>query len=85
MEVDGLWIRFDTDVLSDKINPAVDYRLPGGLPFDHVEYLIKNLLLTGRMAGISVTIFNPELDEDGQISKSITESIARAFDLNNRC
>lgn len=84
MKADGLWIHFDTDVLSDKINPAVDYRLPGGLLFDQVEFLIKNLLLTERMAGISVTIFNPELDNGGHISKSIAESIARAFDLNSR-
>jgi arginase len=78
---DGFWIHFDTDVLSDAINPAVDYRLPGGLQFDQAEQLIKNLLLTERMTGISVTVFNPALDPDGHIAKSITESIGRAFDL----
>lgn len=81
LEVDGFWIHFDTDVLSDDINPAVDYRLPGGLQFEQTEYLIKQLLLTGRMAGMSVTIFNPELDGDGRISQNITESIGRAFAL----
>lgn len=81
LEVDGFWIHFDTDVLSDDINPAVDYRLPGGLQFEQAEYLIKQLLLTGRMAGMSVTIFNPELDGDGRISQNITESIGRAFAL----
>lgn len=82
IEVDGFWIHFDTDVLSDEINPAVDYRLPGGLRFDQAEYLIRTLLLTGKMTGISVTIFNPRLDHDGHISKSITESLGRMFDLN---
>jgi len=79
LEVEGFWIHFDTDVLSDKINPAVDYRLPGGLLFEQVEPLIKSLLLTGRMSGISVTIFNPSLDKNGSISKSISESLGRAF------
>src|SRR5690606_11158487 len=37
-QLEGFWIHFDTDVLSDEINPAVDYRLPGGLQFEEVEY-----------------------------------------------
>jgi len=82
LEVKSFWIHFDTDVLSDEINPAVDYRLPGGLIFEQVELLIRSLLLTWRMAGISVTIFNPGLDNNGSVSKSITESISRAFDLS---
>lgn len=84
IEVEGFWIHFDTDVLSDEINPAVDYRLPGGLLFEQVEHLIRSLLLSGRMAGISITIFNPRLDNSGRISKSITESIGRAFDFDIR-
>jgi len=82
LEVEGFWIHFDTDVLSDEINPAVDYRLPGGLQFDQVEYLIRSFLLTGKIAGMSVTIFNPTLDRTGNISKSLTESLGKAFDLN---
>jgi arginase len=56
---DGGWIHLDTDVLSDEVNPAVDYRIPGGLSFKQVEHLIRALLLTGKMVGISVTIFLP--------------------------
>ena len=83
IEVDGFWIHFDTDVLSDEINPAVDYRIPGGLLFEQVESLIRNLLLTGRIAGISVTIFNPHLDESGHISKNLAETLGRAFNVPN--
>lgn len=79
-DVEGFWIHFDTDVLSDEINPAVDYRLPGGLQFEQVEELIRNLLLTGKIAGISITIFNPTLDETGLISKNIVKSLCRAFE-----
>ena len=83
-EVNSFWVHFDTDVLSDKINPAVDYRIPGGLLFEQVENLMRNLLLTERIAGISVTIYNPMLDNGGHISKSIAESLGRAFDLRGR-
>jgi len=78
-EVEGFWIHFDTDVLADEINPAVDYRIPGGLFFEQTEYLLRSLLVTGRMPGISVTIFNPALDMDGSISKNIAESLGRSF------
>ena len=75
----GFWIHFDTDVLSDEINPAVDYRLPGGLAFPQSEALLKGFLSTGKITGISVAIFNPSLDKDGSISKNITESLGRSF------
>ena len=82
LNVGGFWIHFDTDVLSDKINPAVDYRLPGGLLYEQVELLIKNLLMTGKMVGISITIFNPKLDKSGTSSKNIIKCLGRAFNLS---
>lgn len=76
---DGFWIHFDTDVLDDAINPAVDYRLKGGLSFNETEKLIGTLLSTGKIAGISVTIFNPLLDNDGRIAQNITNCLAKSF------
>ena len=81
IEAEGFWIHFDTDVLSDEINPAVDYRLPNGLTYEQMEYFIKNLLLTEKISGMSVTIFNPILDRDGQIAKAIAKSLGWAFDV----
>lgn len=78
-QLDGYWIHFDTDVLSDDINPAVDYRLPGGLLLDQLEPIVKSLLDTGKIVGITITIFNPRLDQDGEIAKSLNESIIRMF------
>jgi arginase len=80
LDIEGFWIHFDTDVLSDEINPAVDYRLPGGLSFEQIEILLIGLLSTGKVTGISVTIFNPALDQGGHISKNIAGSLIRAFD-----
>jgi arginase len=77
--VDAFWIHFDTDVLSDTDNPAVDYRIPGGLSFSQAEAIIGTLLSTDRIAGLSVTIYNPMLDPDGQIASRISASIGRMF------
>ena len=84
LEVKGFWIHYDTDVLSDEINPAVDYRLPEGLQFDQVEYLVGSLLGTGKVVGISVTIFNPKLDKTGEVAKNLSRSLAEAFTLDIR-
>ena len=79
IHVAGFWIHFDTDVLNDEINPAVDYRLPGGLSFEHAETIVKKLLGTGQMIGMSVSVYNANLDENGHIARNITESLARMF------
>jgi arginase len=79
LDLKKFWIHFDTDVLDDAINPAVDYRLPGGLSFAEAEYLLHNFLLTGRMAGMSITIFNPDLDTDGTIASNIVEMLGNSF------
>lgn len=79
LEIEGFWIHFDTDVLSDDENPAVDYRIPGGLLFEEAEFFMKKLLATEKSIGMSVTIFNPNLDTKGTIAKSISNCISQAF------
>jgi arginase len=73
------WLHFDTDVLSDEVNPAVDYRLPGGLGLDDAEEIISSLLATGKVVGASVTIFNPTLDTNGQITQLLVQFLGRAL------
>lgn len=79
MDVDGIWIHLDTDVLDDRINPAVQYRLPGGMLYHELETIIGALLSTGLIAGISVTTFNPLMDTKGTIAAEMTNSLSRAF------
>jgi arginase len=79
LNLDGFWIHFDTDVISDEENPAVDYRLPGGLTFDEAGLLLNQLIQTGMVKGMGVTIFNPELDKDDKIAMKISDCLAYAF------
>ena len=72
----GFWIHLDADVLDDRIMPAVDYRLDGGLGFSELSELLRILMSSKRAAGISITIFNPHLDLDGSIAKNFVSSIA---------
>lgn len=79
LNIDGFWIHFDTDVISDEENPAVDYRLPGGITFIQMEYLLTRLFQTDKVIGISVAIFNPTLDKDGEVALKIVDCLAHAF------
>src|SRR5687767_8645803 len=76
LDLDGFWIHFDTDVISDDENPAVDYRLPGGITFKEAEHLLSRLMQTGKITGVSVTIFNPALDKTGEIAIKIADCLA---------
>jgi arginase len=75
-ELAGFWIHLDADVLDDKIMPAVDYRLDGGLSFSELSELLRILIACKRAVGINITIFNPHLDLDGSIAKNFVSSIA---------
>ena len=79
IKVDGFWIHFDTDVIDDEQNPAVDYRLPGGLSFEQCETILKNLIQNYPTIGMSVTIFNPNLDNDSRVAKRIVALISSAL------
>jgi arginase len=84
LQLDGFWMHFDTDVISDDENPAVDYRLPGGLTFKEAEQLLQQLVHTGKITGISVTIFNPALDKSGEIAIKITDCLVAGLSKISR-
>jgi arginase len=77
--LDGFWIHFDTDVIEDNINPAVDYRLPGGLSIEECRHLLKSLVTNYNILGMTVTIYNPVLDPDGTIADKLTTLLREVF------
>ena len=78
----GFWIHFDTDVLNDDLNPAVDYRLPGGLLIDDVHVIVSAALSTGKCIGMSVTIYNPRLDAQAIVGRRLVAAIERFFSVS---
>jgi arginase len=79
VELDGLWIHLDADVLDDAVMPAVDYRMPDGLSWDELAAVLRAGISSGRAVGINVTIFNPKLDGDGSIARAFMEVLARGL------
>ena len=73
--VEGIWIHLDADVLDDRIMPAVDYRLPGGLSWQELSATLRAVMETGKAVGMNVGIFNPTLDPDGTIARRLVDCL----------
>ncbi|WP_169745069.1 arginase family protein [Cryptosporangium arvum] len=71
------WLHVDLDVLSTEALPAVDYPQPGGLSWEQLETLTGQLLTIGGCGGLSVTIYNPDLD-GGAAADRIASYVADA-------
>ena len=71
------WLHVDLDVLSTAALSAVDYPQPGGLSWDQLTELTDRLLTLGGCGGLSVTIYNPELD-DGAAAGRIRDYVVAA-------
>jgi len=59
------WVHLDVDVLDETAFPATDYLMPGGLELAELGDLLRPLLASPSLAGISVGCYNPDKDPDG--------------------
>jgi arginase len=78
-ELAGFWIHLDCDVLDDAVMPAVDYRLPDGLSWTDLEIIIRVAVESDNALGLEVTIFNPTLDPDGSIARTLVDRLVTAL------
>jgi arginase len=69
------WLHVDLDVLSTEALPAVDYPQPGGLTWAQLDDLTGRLVGLGGCLGLSVCIYNPDLD-GGRAAPRIAEYVA---------
>jgi arginase len=78
-KLDGFWIHCDVDVLDEELMPAVDTPEPGGLDFGELASLLGSLLASGSAAGLQITIFDPDLDEDGTLATHLADHLCEAL------
>jgi arginase len=78
-QLDGFWLHLDVDVLDAEIMPAVDSPDPGGLTWDELDRLLRMLIRSPKIAGIEVTIFDPDLDDDGSLAASLVDHLTNAL------
>ncbi len=75
LDLDGVFVHVDADVLDDTIMPAVDYRQPGGLTAAELIHILRTVEASGGLAGLEVTIYNPALDADGVAGRVLADAI----------
>jgi len=61
-----LWVHFDVDVVDTEDLPAVQHPAPGGPTAATVARVFRHLAATGRVAAVSVSTWEPDLDADGR-------------------
>ena len=59
------WVHLDVDVLDEQAFPATDYLMPGGLSRDELTSLMRPLLASPALAGLSLACYNPAKDPGG--------------------
>jgi arginase len=83
-ELQGFFIHVDADCLDDKVMPAVEYRLPGGLSIQELQRTLEIALASGKALGIEVTVYNPNLDKDGEAGRKLMEVLSEALSRPGR-
>lgn len=81
-QLDGFWIHIDADVLDDTLMPAVDSRTPGGITYEELDDLLQPLLRSAKVAGLEITILDPELDPDGKYTTQFVERFCGTFNAS---
>jgi arginase len=71
----GFWVHLDVDVLDDAIMPAVDYHLPDGLTWEELTAVLRTAVASDHATGLDITIFNPTLDPDGQVTRTLVDAL----------
>ena len=67
----GYWLQVDVDVLDPSVMPAVDSPDPGGFNTEDLTSLLTHL--APEATGVSITIFDPDLDPDGRYARTLTD------------
>jgi arginase len=61
-----LYIHIDMDIINPANAPAMNYLAAGGPSAEELQTVMKHLRRTEKIAAVSVSTWNPKLDEDGQ-------------------
>lgn len=77
--LDGFWIHLDVDVLDPQLMPAVDSPDPGGVSWESLEAVLTRLISSPLAVGLEVTVFDPDLDEDGALAARLAHLLERSL------
>jgi arginase len=75
-----LYVHFDVDVVTPEEAPAQNYPAPGGPSSSTLDAVFRRLAESGQVAAVSLSSWNPRLDNDGgsqKVCMSLLETLVR--------
>jgi len=75
-----VWLHVDLDVLDQSVMPAVDSPGSPGLTFAQLRFLLARLHLSERVAGATITIYDPARDRQKRYAAPIVATLGAAFE-----
>ena len=73
-----VWLHFDVDVIDPTLMPVL-YPAGAGLTLDQTETVLGTLLGTGRVIGMDVSCFHPNLDDSGTATTALVDLLTRVL------
>lgn len=70
------WVHLDVDILDQAVMPAVDSPGSPGLDYAGLGELLRGFLASPRCLGLNVTIYDPDLDPDGEYARGLVGMLA---------
>jgi arginase len=73
------WLHLDLDALDEHELPAVTYAQPQGLRWDELVDLVRPLLQTPSLVGVSLADFEPDRDPTGKHARRVIDALRAAW------
>ena len=79
-----IYVHLDLDVIDSSVATANSYAVGGGLSIDDVEYALGEIARNMRIAGLTLSAYDPAADTDGAAAKAAIHFIGTTAGLAGR-
>jgi arginase len=76
--VDSIYVHLDLDVLDAEVATANSFAVSGGLTIEDVEYALTQIAQHFRIAGVTLSAYDPAADTDGAAARAAISLICTA-------
>jgi arginase len=76
--VDSMYVHLDLDVLDAEVAAANNFAVSGGMTIEDVEYALAQIARDFRIAGVTLSAYDPAVDTDGAAARAAIRLICTA-------